>query len=443
MTKTVVTPIEWQYKIARALHLQRLQTTEILQTTLSMTCEALHAPQGCIVTFSDDQSLHHAFLFGSERDAESARELWTKQINQGIIHFARRGSKLISVPEVAQDPHWMSLVSSHSMRQTGAAVAVPLIHDERNYGVLALLHPEPDGFSRRAMELLQTIADVAAVALANAHLLEISHTREAGYRRLAERAQSERVEQEQMERLRHDLSAMTYHDLRGLVQNVQSSLMGMERMLMRGDAARAADLMGIALTSSRQVSRMVKGLLDIERLEQGMPILNRQETGVGDLIQEAIELLNPIAFEARQTLSGTTDEDIPRMIIDRDMILRVIMNLIENAIKHTPDGGRITVRAIWQGDHLLIRVTDTGNGIEAAYLSEIFDKYFRIKHAGAPNGVGLGLAYCRLAVEAHGGRIWAESGSGGDDGRDGQGAAFAFTLPAYQPDDEENETQGD
>lgn len=442
MTKTIVTPIEWQYKIARALHMQRLQTTDILQTTLSMTCEALNAPQGCIVTFNDDHSLHHAFLFGSERDAENARDLWTRQINQGIISFARRGSKMISVPEVAQDPHWMSLVPSHAAPQPGSAVAVPLLHDDRLYGVLSLLHPKPDGFSRRALELLQAIADVAAVALANAHLLEISYTREAGYRRLAERAQHERLEQEQMERLRHDLSAMTYHDLRGMVQNVQSSLMGMERMLMRGDAARAADLMGIALTSSRQVSRMVKGLLDIERLEQGMPILNRQETGIDDLIQEAIELLNPVAFDAQQTLFGTAEDDIPRMIIDRDMILRVIMNLIENAIKHTPDGGRITIRATWQDDQLLVRVTDTGKGIPEHYLGEIFDKYFRIRHAGAPSGVGLGLAYCRLAVEAHGGRIWAESGTGGDDGRDGQGATFAFTLPRYTPQDDEDDTAG-
>jgi signal transduction histidine kinase len=130
------------------------------------------------------------------------------------------------------------------------------------------------------------------------------------------------------------------------------------------------------------------------------------------------------------------------MIIDRDMILRVIMNLIENAIKHTPDGGRITIRATWQDDQLLVRVTDTGKGIPEHYLGEIFDKYFRIRHAGAPSGVGLGLAYCRLAVEAHGGRIWAESGTGGDDGRDGQGATFAFTLPRYTPQDDEDDTAG-
>lgn len=426
MTTTFSATLEWQYKLARALHQQRLNTQDILQTALSHICGALRVQDGCIAMFDDDNGLRHAFLFGSENDADAARDIWNRLINQGMIGSAQHNRRMIHIPSIADDPRWPISETPVQRLSEGSAVAVPMLYEEANYGVVALLHPSPGYFDSTALEVIGSLIETTTLALSNAALLEAARTREAGFRRLAERSQNERLERARLEQLRHDLAAMTYHDLRGPLQNVQTSLSGVERMVQKGDPDRAAVFMSVAQSSVRQVSRMVKGLLDIERLEQGKPIVNRHTTDIDHMIAEAATLLMQQAAESDQGLYAQVEPSLPIMEIDGDMVLRVIVNLVENAIKHTPAGGSITLRAglTEEGNAVQISITDTGPGIPPQFRDDIFDKFFRIKHTNAPSGVGLGLAFCRLAVEAHNGHIWVES-------EIGQGATFAFTLPLH------------
>jgi two-component system sensor histidine kinase KdpD len=111
--------------------------------------------------------------------------------------------------------------------------------------------------------------------------------------------------------------------------------------------------------------------------------------------------------------------------IDADMIRRVIINLIENAVKYTPSGTTVTTAARAGATELTFSVKDNGPGIPPAEQQRIFSKFTRLRHEAAPKGLGLGLAFCKFAVEAHGGRIWVES-------QLGQGANFSFTMP-YNP----------
>ena len=113
---------------------------------------------------------------------------------------------------------------------------------------------------------------------------------------------------------------------------------------------------------------------------------------------------------------------MPEVDIDFDLILRVMTNLLENAIKYTRTGGEIRVSAQKAKGVLDVSVRDSGSGIPPADRKRIFEKYARIHRKGKPKGRGLGLAFCRLAVEAHGGRIWVESA-------EGEGSTFHFTLP--------------
>jgi signal transduction histidine kinase len=275
-------------------------------------------------------------------------------------------------------------------------------------GALLLLHPEPHYFDDDILLFLKNAGVMVAAALDNAVL----------YRR----AQNVQAEVATMEQMRRDLTAMIYHDLRGPLLSVQASLSGLNRVVNSADRSLAEDFIHLGQQNLRRLTRMVKSLLDIERLEAGQATIHRKHTALRPLFDEAIDLIYPLALEARQDIVCEIADDLPQVEIDADMILRVVTNLMENAIKHTPAGGRISVRAATEGNAIRTSIIDTGTGIPPAYREAVFNKYFRLQHAEMPNGAGLGLAFCRLAVEAHGGRIWV-------DGEPGGGAVFAFTVP--------------
>jgi signal transduction histidine kinase len=182
------------------------------------------------------------------------------------------------------------------------------------------------------------------------------------------------------------------------------------------------EFLRLATQSTRQITRMVKGLLDIERLEEGDALLDRKRVALALLITDAVEMVSPTVVDADQELRLGIDPGLPHVQVDPDMIARVIINLIENAAKHTPSGGTIDVRAELVERSARISVADSGPGISPQVINQIFDKYYRVRRPDGPNGVGLGLAFCRLAVEAHGGQIWAECLPDG-------GTQFSFVLP--------------
>jgi signal transduction histidine kinase len=130
-----------------------------------------------------------------------------------------------------------------------------------------------------------------------------------------------------------------------------------------------------------------------------------------------------VAESKQQRLSGNVSDLLPPVYVDAEMIRRVLINLLENAIKFTPVEGQIQIGAHQQDNWVQIWVQDTGMGIPASERERIFDKFTRLNAKDAPKGLGLGLAYCRLAIQGHGGRIWVESDPGFS------GSCFAFTLP--------------
>jgi signal transduction histidine kinase len=417
---------EWQYKVARALHHQRLHAPAILRTALSLSCEALRVEYGCMVMFDEENALRHTYVVGIELDGEVATSFWHRLIHQGIIGFVQHGQRVINIHNINADPRWPRLPEGAGIPTSGSAVGIPIKVDQRLLGVMLLLSPEVDAFDKAAVRLLEDIADTTAGALSNAAILDAARAKEASYRRIIDKVQAEKAEAARYEQYRRDLAAMTYHDMRNPLQNIQISLSGLERLLHNTNTPLVSEMLRLAQHSSQQITRMVKGLLDIERLEQGRSMLNLKPVKLDQLLREAVELVRPMAEEAGQTVSFAADASLPQLQIDADMIQRTIINLMENAVKHTPNGGSITVSARRAGDTVCISVKDTGPGVPGNLKDEIFDKFFRVKYSNAPEGVGLGLAFCRLAVEAHGGRIWVEN-------EPDQGAVFSFALPVAAP----------
>jgi PAS domain S-box-containing protein len=235
-------------------------------------------------------------------------------------------------------------------------------------------------------------------------------------------------ERKSLDSLREDLIAMVYHDLRSPLANVVSSLEVLASMpSMEGDTS-IQNLLDIAMRSTERVQRLTNSLLDINRIEAGQEIGNRTPTLPGSLVEDALEAVLPAVHHKGLDLQIDVSPELPRVWVDADMIRRVVINLLENAIKFTPAKGTIWVGAQHEPGFVQMWVKDSGPGVSLANQERIFDKFTRLEVVEGPRSLGLGLAYCRLAVVGHGGRIWVESVAG-------SGATFKFTLPVASESD--------
>lgn len=239
------------------------------------------------------------------------------------------------------------------------------------------------------------------------------------------------TERKELETLQNELFAMVYHDLRSPLSNVVSSLDIIKAMLPEEQLGNLEPLVNIAFRSIERVKRLANSLLDINRLEAGQRITDPKEVRIQRLVEEAIEIVQPAADARNQSIRAKVPDGLPSLFVDEDMIRRVLINLLENAVKFTPTHGEICIGSEGRDD-VRVWVADTGSGIPEEARERIFDKFTRIRVENAPRGIGLGLAFCRLAVRAHGGRIWVEPNQPA-------GSKFVFTLPVSPQADRENE----
>lgn len=230
------------------------------------------------------------------------------------------------------------------------------------------------------------------------------------------------TERKNLDTLQNDLLSMIYHDLRSPLGNVVSSLDVMETLLPEDADPSMKSLLNIAIRSTERIQRLTNSLLDLRQLEFDQPITNRVNASPALLISEAIEAVSITADSKNQDVTSEASGDLPDIWADVDMIRRVLINLLENGVKYTPPDSKITVGAEQQDKMVMIWVKDDGPGIPAPDRERIFEKFTRLHPKEGPKGLGLGLSFCRLAIDKHGGQIWVESSDSG-------GACFKFTLP--------------
>lgn len=237
----------------------------------------------------------------------------------------------------------------------------------------------------------------------------------------SERAQLDPRSREAIER-RDELLAVVSHDLRNPLSTISICTTLLADMLPR--PARTREVMrrlDVIRRSVDQMDRLIQDLLDTARADAGRLGLEPHEFRLAPLLAEALLTLHPLAAEKGQRLEIAVADGVPPVRADRQRTLQVVSNLVGNAIKFTPPGGRITVRAWRGGPNAVVCVDDSGAGIAAEDLPHIFERFWQARRERR-TGAGLGLAIARSIVEAQGGRIWVES-------RPGLGARFFFTLP--------------
>jgi signal transduction histidine kinase len=223
-----------------------------------------------------------------------------------------------------------------------------------------------------------------------------------------------------LERLRDQLTRMIVHDMRTPLMVID---MGIQMLRMEVDDLvddEAATNLQLVTGKVRELIQMVSSLLDVSRLESGrMPIRSAPRDLVG-LVRNAMVQLEPLRIHRRFDL--VAPEDLPPVAFDGEIIERVLANLLSNAIRHTGEHGGIIARLKPLGDGVRIEVQDDGDGVPADAHVLIFDKFGQVGHRRSKYSTGLGLTFCKMAVEAHGGEI-------GVDSIEGMGATFWFTLP--------------
>jgi len=232
------------------------------------------------------------------------------------------------------------------------------------------------------------------------------------------------------DQLKTALLGSVTHDLRTPLAGIKAAATTLlEPQPQRSDATRH-ELLATINASADRLNRLVSNLLDLSRLEAGVTQPHHEWYVIDDVIAAALDDLERAGYADEHRIVVTTPDDLPLTLMDHEQIERVLLNLIENAIKYSPPHTTIGVEAWATPAELVTRVSDQGVGIASGELTAIFDRFYRAPrppHAAdqperLPGGVGLGLAICANIVRAHGGRIWAESQPDG-------GASFTFTLP--------------
>jgi PAS domain S-box-containing protein len=229
-------------------------------------------------------------------------------------------------------------------------------------------------------------------------------------------------ERKDLDTLREDLTSMIYHDLRSPLANIISSLDVLSTLFPSPENEAIQSVTTIARRSTDRIQRLVSSLLDINRLESGQAIVSQQSVTPSVLVEDALEAVRPMTDSRHQMLKSHLSDKLPPVWVDVDMIRRVLINLLENASKFTPPEGNIELGGQQDGEWVQLWVQDNGSGIPPAEREHIFEKYSRLKGQDNASGLGVGLAFCRLAVNGHGGKIWVE-------GEVGKGSKFILTLP--------------
>jgi two-component system sensor histidine kinase KdpD len=308
---------------------------------------------------------------------------------------------------VAQWSHDHGQVAGQGTKTLPAAAAMylPLTTSDRVLGVLGIQAADSGVFRDPARRrLVEALSGQTAVALERLELTE--------------RSRQTSVEFE-AERLRNALLSSVSHDMRTPLASIEQAASVLLQSSEDGQSAARRDLAATILQASQQMGRLVANLLDMTRVESGALQVQKEWQLLSDIV--GLALLRTEEELHDHPITTNLPQDLPLVPVDEILLEQVFVNLLENAAEHTPSGTPLEIGAEARADEVIVWVADRGPGLPPGEEERVFDKFHRASAAPGA-GVGLGLAICRGIVNAHGGRIWAESRAGG-------GTVFRFTIP--------------
>ncbi len=232
------------------------------------------------------------------------------------------------------------------------------------------------------------------------------------------------TQEKRLEQMRDDFVSMIVHDLK----NPLAGVIGFTEIMLGKAKKRGLEDFEQFLTKilyqANTLHEMVNNILEVHKMEDGSMELQKDVTNFEDIVNNAIRQVEMSAKQKGIIITAEMTSELPPVFVDQTKMIRLFANILSNGIKYTPEQGQIRIHTTLQDDVILTGITDTGKGIPSEYLDTIFDRFAQIdrKKQGKAASVGLGLYFCKLVVEAHGGKIWAES-------EEGKGSTFYFTIP--------------
>lgn len=333
-------------------------------------------------------------------------------LDETLVGRAGREGRPVAIPDIERvdrDVH-LDLLYADGWR---SVLAVPVLHDRRVIGVMVVRRKSPGDFTRDVIEFMATFASQSALAVSNARV----------YREL----EYKRAELEVASGHKSDFLASMSHELRTPL----NAIMGFSQVLldqMFGEVnERQEEYLRDILNSGKHLLELLNEILDLSKVESGRMELEPSVFGVGSVIEQTMALVRERALRHGITLKVDVDPGLDVVESDERRFKQVVLNLLGNAVKFTPDGGHITVTATESRGWLTVAVADDGPGISPEDQDRIFEAFDQGRHGPArEEGTGLGLTLCRRIVELLGGRMWLDSALG-------VGSTFTVTVPVDVP----------
>jgi signal transduction histidine kinase/DNA-binding response OmpR family regulator len=373
-----------------------LDVDQLVRETLNVMVNLIGASQGSVLIKHPRRQSWRKITTVVEGHETHHPDETTLVLAQGLAGVALRSREMILVSDTLHDSRWLPLDDSTGPVRT--ALAIPLIHNNIELGVLTLMHTEPGRFREDQLPMVNSVAAQVISALYNASL----------YTQL-----------KQAEAAREYVVHMLTHDLRAPLAGIMGCLHVLGVSSQDSDNLEFIELARKACEAQEE---LINDILDVYRAESGLLELATVPFQPSDLRESVLDQLSGAAAERKLKLSIDLPDE-PTMEADLRKLSRVLVNLVNNAIKFTRKGGvYITAKHTPGESSILFTVRDTGVGIAPEDVAHIFDRFFQARQEGARRGSGLGLNFCHEVVRAHGGEIWAES-------QLNVGTTIYFTIP--------------
>jgi len=383
---------------------------KILQLAVATVGRVLKASQ-CSLMFVEESSGHLCSRY------ESRYESYQKKSQTNLIDVlirleyypelkkAIKTRKPVAVEDIQNDPILHEVRHRLTHLDIRSILVFPLTSKDKVLGLLVLRwRKEVHAFTKEEIRLGEILANQIAIALKNAQLF---------------------AKERRLERMKAEFTRIIVHDLK----NPLAAITGLSELLLRKvvkeHRAQDEQYLRNILYYAHLLLEMVHNILEVYKMEEGALKLQEEVVQLLFLAQEATQQFEILVQQEGITLTLEIPEDLPPIRVDKRIFIRVLANILHNAIKHTRRGGKITLRAERLGaGEMCIKIQDTGVGIPAEYIHKIFEKFVQIERrkTEATVSVGLGLYFCKLAMEAHGGQIQVES-------QEGVGSTFHLILP--------------